>query len=88
MRDEHQVPIWFFIGGLLLVYGIIITGAGLYGLSHPTQVQISLAKSNPQASWFFFHPDIWWGVLLTLLGAYYCLRFYPGRRQNGRQSPP
>ena len=25
---EHQVPIWFFIGGLLLIYGIIISARG------------------------------------------------------------
>ena len=29
MHDEHQIPIWFFIGGLLLIYGVLITGAGL-----------------------------------------------------------
>ena len=30
MHDEHQVPIWFFIGVLLLIYGIIITGTGIF----------------------------------------------------------
>ena len=32
MENEHQIPIWFFIGGILAVYGVLIFGAGLYGL--------------------------------------------------------
>jgi hypothetical protein len=35
MHNEHQIPIWFFIGGLLLIYGVLITGAGLYALVVP-----------------------------------------------------
>ncbi len=28
MHDETEVPIWFFIGCLLLIYGVLIFGAG------------------------------------------------------------
>jgi hypothetical protein len=77
MHDEHQVPIWFFIGAVLLVYGLIIFGAGLYGLKYPTAVEIGLKEANPDASWFFLHPGVWWGVVLTLFGGYYCKRFHP-----------
>ena len=37
MDTEHQVPIWFFVGGTLLIYGLIILGAGLYALVDPSQ---------------------------------------------------
>jgi hypothetical protein len=33
MESEHLVPIWFFIGGTILVYGVFIVGAGLLGQS-------------------------------------------------------
>ena len=82
MHDEHQIPIWFFIGGLLLVYGIIIVATGLYGLAHPSAVEIDLKKANPDAAWFFFHPGIWWGAVLTALGLFYSVRFRPWRKQD------
>jgi hypothetical protein len=82
MQDEHQIPIWLFIGALLLAYGIIILGTGLVGLAHPSHVQIILKQSNPQASWFFVHADVWWGVLLSFLGAFYCIRFRPRHKSD------
>jgi hypothetical protein len=65
---KHGLPIWFFIGALLLVYGVLILGAGLYGLFHPPQV--ALAE---------LHAGIWWGGLLIAIGATYVLIFRPGR---------
>ena len=35
MSSKGAIPIWYFIGWLLLVYGVIILGAGIYQLSHP-----------------------------------------------------
>ena len=35
MESEHQVPIWFFVGFLLLIYGLLIFGAGIYALQVP-----------------------------------------------------
>jgi hypothetical protein len=80
MQSERQIPIWFFIGALLLIYGLIILGTGLYGLEHPSQVHIHLEQARPDASWFFLHPDIWWSVVLVAIGAFYCLRFNPLRK--------
>ena len=56
MHSEHQVPIWFFIGAMLLIYGVLIVGAGVYGLSTPTEVQRQLQQSWPEAPWYFLHP--------------------------------
>ncbi len=81
MHDDHQVPIWFFIGGLLLIYGVIIVAVGIYSLFSPTSIQLKLKAANPDAAWFFFHPDIWWGAVLTVLGAFYFVRFRPWRKQ-------
>jgi hypothetical protein len=61
-----MISIWFFIGVLLLIYGVLIFGAGLYGLSHPPAV----VRAD-------LHAGLWWGVLLLVLGSVYTVRFRP-----------
>ncbi len=68
MEKEHQVPIWFFIGGILAIYGVLITATGLYHLVHPPEHPVVL---------FNLHADIWWGALLVILGVFYLVRFRP-----------
>ncbi len=75
MESEHQVPIWFFIGALLLVYGLLIVGAGVYALVCPPPLEHRVAL-------FELHADLWWGLLLVILGTFYCLRFHPWRKSN------
>lgn len=70
MHDEHQVPIWFFIGGLLLIYGLIITGTGIYLWVNPPPV-------SEQVHLFKLHADVWWGCLLVVVGLFYSIRFNP-----------
>jgi hypothetical protein len=82
MHEERQIPVWFFIGGLLLIYGIIIIATGLWGLVYPSDVLKHLRQTDPNASWFFYHPEIWWGFLLVALGSTYCIRFGPWRKQG------
>ena len=69
MHRSGMISIWFFVGVLLLIYGILILGAGLYGLAHPPAV----VRAD-------LHAGIWWGLLLILLGGTYSLRFAPWRR--------
>jgi len=61
-----MISIWFFIGVLLVIYGVLILGAGLYGLSHP-----------PNVVHADLHAGIWWGALLLILGSVYTVRFRP-----------
>ena len=66
-----KIQIWFFIGVLLLIYGLIILGYGIFEMasgSYPTTVQLTN-----------LHTPIWWGGLLTVLGLVYCIKFRPGR---------
>lgn len=70
MHDEHQVPIWFFIGILLLVYGVIILGAGVYHLVKPAEQTVVLAN---------LHADVWWGALLTAVGLLYTVKYRPSQ---------
>ncbi|HWB99700.1 MAG TPA: hypothetical protein VG672_23495 [Bryobacteraceae bacterium] len=67
---RHFISIWFFIGLLLAIYGVLILGAGIYGLSHPPAQHVVLAN---------LHMGIWWGLLLLVLGAFYVYHFFPGK---------
>ncbi len=71
MHRPGMISIWFFIGVLLLAYGILILGSGLYELGSPPPV----VMAN-------LHAAIWWGILLIVLGLIYSIRFYPGKRNN------
>jgi hypothetical protein len=64
----HGIPIWFFVGALVAVYGVLILGAGLAGLHDPPPV--ALAE---------LHAGIWWGALLILIGTIYLWVYRPGR---------
>jgi len=65
------IPIWFFIGVLLSIYGVMIVGYGLYEWTtghYAADVQMTS-----------LHTPVWWGGLLTALGLFYVIRFRPGR---------
>jgi len=66
---EHGIPIWFFIGALLAVYGVLILAAGVVGLFDPPRV----ALAN-------LHAGIWWGALLLAIGLGYVTAFRPRRK--------
>jgi len=70
MNEEHQIPIWFFIGVVLTFYGIVILAAGLYQLFYPPARPVALQH---------LHPDIWWPVVLLALGLVYIIRHAPRR---------
>jgi len=67
---EHHVSIWFLIGLQLAIFGLLITGAGIYGLFHPPDQTIVLAD---------LHPAIWWGAIMFALGLFYTSSSGPGR---------
>jgi hypothetical protein len=63
------ISIWFFIGVLLAIYGVLICGYGIYELVTGHVAQVALAS---------LHAPIWWGGIMLALGAFYCLKFRPG----------
>lgn len=71
-EGKHSLSVWLFIGTLLLIYGVLILGAGMYALFHPPEQKTVLAN---------LHPQIWWGALLIILGAIYTWTFRPGREK-------
>ena len=69
-EQEKQVPIWFFIGALLAVYGLIIFAAGIYGWMNPPPV-------DQRVQLWAYHADVWWGALLCAFGLVYIVKFRP-----------
>jgi hypothetical protein len=69
-EKKHFISIWFFIGSLLTVYGVLILGAGIWELFHPPEHRVVLAH---------LHAAIWWGALMIALGALYVVKFRPGK---------
>jgi hypothetical protein len=73
MKHHHHkmLSVWLFIGALLLIYGLIILVVSIANYSHPAPVVLANE-----------HLNLWAGVLLTLIGAFYTIRFWP--RKGGR----
>jgi hypothetical protein len=69
MAHGRTISVWFFIGVLLLIYGVLILGSGLAGIGTPT----------PGVVMGDLHVDIWWGALLVLIGGFYSFAFRPGK---------
>jgi len=65
-RDHHMIPVWFFVGVILLIYGIIILGTGIYEFSSPPPTVLSRT-----------HPAVWWGALLVVIGGIYVYLYMP-----------
>ena len=65
------IPVWFFVGVLFLVYGILIFASGLAEWSHPPATVLAN-----------LHAPVWWGGLLIVLGAVYCGPFRPGGKKT------
>ncbi len=59
-RDHHMLPVWFFVGVILLIYGVIILVTGIAEYSNPPATVLSN-----------LHPAIWWGAILTIIGGVY-----------------
>ena len=67
MNSRSQISIWFFVGSLLLIYGVVATALSL--VNHDASGHAVILPE--------LHSDIFWGLLLIALGAYWCFRFYP-----------
>jgi hypothetical protein len=80
MLDQHEreiesaeLGIWFFCGILLLVYGLVLVFTGIAEFHNPPQNEVLLPFLQP------LHPTLWWGAAMTVVGAFYTIRFRPNR---------
>lgn len=71
-EKHHIIPVWFFVGLLLLIYGVMILASGLIDWSNP--------PSNVELT--NLHAPVWWGAVLIVLGAIYFFRFGPWKKNS------
>jgi len=69
-EKHHIIPVWFFVGLLLGVYGLVILISGLAEWSDPPNIVLAN-----------LHAPVWWGALLLVLGLIYCVKFYPRKTE-------
>jgi hypothetical protein len=68
--ESKDISIWFFIGVLLTIYGVLILGYGLWELITGVVANVVLAN---------LHAPVWWGAMMLALGLFYSVRFRPGK---------
>jgi hypothetical protein len=69
MSEKHHItPVWFFVGLLLLIYGLLILYSGLAEWRNPPPTVLSN-----------LHAPVWWGGSMVVLGIAYVIMFRPRR---------
>jgi hypothetical protein len=58
---KPRIPIWFFIGILVIVYGFIVMGAGMWALFFPPAHPAVMEN---------LHADLWWSALMIVVGGF------------------
>lgn len=58
MSEKKMLSIWFFVGLMLTIMGVIITAMGFYYIFQP-ETHTRLAQLNP---------SLWWGVVILFAG--------------------
>ncbi len=67
MDKEHRIiPVWFFVGVILLIYGVLILLTGIAEFGNPPSTVLAE-----------LHAPVWWGAILTVIGAVFVYLFRP-----------
>lgn len=73
MHEEEGFSIWFFVGVMLTIYGIIILIANIPAFSSIESQHVVLER---------LHAGLWWSILLILLGALFLYLHWPGKHSS------
>jgi hypothetical protein len=68
-KSAEPMPIWFFVGVILLTYGVLVVVAGLMGSARPTVLSET-------------RPALWWGTILTVAGVLFTAIGWAGRPKD------
>jgi hypothetical protein len=60
--------IWFFVGIMMLAYGLVLLPYGAYEWFGNHEADTVLHH---------LHPTFWWGLLIFLFGLFYTLKYQP-----------
>jgi divalent metal cation (Fe/Co/Zn/Cd) transporter len=78
-EGRHMIPVWFFVGVLLLIYGILILIQGISEWSNPAATVLS---DNPNFANVLtkLNPTFWWSLVLIVLGGIFCVKHFPRKK--------
>jgi FtsH-binding integral membrane protein len=71
-QEQGIIPVWFFVGIILLIYGVLIFITGLAEFGSPPPTVLSE-----------LHAPVWWGAILAVIGAVYVYFFRPKKAAGG-----
>lgn len=74
---KEMRTIWYFVGWMLLVVGVIIFLTGIYYLISPARPETVLQN---------LHPDIWWGAIMLVVGILFLFFDNKMTQKNLRQN--
>jgi hypothetical protein len=63
---QRTFEVWFYIGVVLTVYGVLLVGGGIYQWVHPPPTVLASK-----------HATFWAGLLLLVIGIGYTLVYWP-----------
>jgi len=66
-HEHHMLPVWFFIGVILSIYGVMLFVNGILEISNP-----------PGAVLQELHSPIWWGAIMAVVGVIFTYTNRPG----------
>jgi hypothetical protein len=70
-HKHPMLPVWLFIGVLLLIYGVTMFANGIYELTHPPGTVLEE-----------LHAPIWWGAIMAVVGAVFVSKNRPRTRSR------
>ena len=68
-EERHMIPVWFFVGILLFIYGILIFFSGIAEWNHLPDTKLAS-----------LHAPVWWGALMVVMGGLFVLIFRPKKK--------
>ena len=63
-EPKKMRPIWYFIGLMLSVMGLVIVITGMVNYASPENAKTALAD---------LHPEFWWGAIMIVAGLIFLL---------------
>lgn len=70
-KKQGPLPVWFFVGIIFVIYGVMILVTGLTEISHPPDTILSN-----------LHPAVWWGAVIAALGGFFVYAFGPWKSRR------
>ncbi len=71
ISQKKMIPVWFFVGILLTIYGSVVFISGIYWYVRPINIVAG-----------YLHAGIWWGILMTIFGLFFIIKNVPKKREQ------